>query len=405
MELAIIGGGAAGMMAALTAAEWVDGTVTLLERQNRLGRKLLATGNGRCNLSNLTCAPTHYHGEHPDFVRPALEAFGVTDTLAFFHQRGLLTTAEPDGKCYPRSDQANSVLDALRLALDAAGVTVRVDWPVEAIRPQKSGGFLLTGSAGSLWADRVILTAGGAAAPKLGGTRSGYQLAKSLGHKHTRLHPSLVQLNTDPTWPRSLKGVRADAVVTLLIGKEPFARETGQVQFTEYGISGPVIFQLSRATIMAEAPVTVSLDLLPGIAQEELTELLSQRQAQCPELTLENLLTGMLHNRLGRTVIRYGGRKLSDAAWNLSRKDLVSIAKNVKDFRLPVTGDQGLEHAQVTAGGLDTTQFDPETLESRRCPGFYAAGEVLDVDGDCGGFNLQWAWSSGHLAGLLQHNE
>ncbi|MEI3112242.1 MAG: aminoacetone oxidase family FAD-binding enzyme [Oscillospiraceae bacterium] len=219
MELAIIGGGAAGMMAALTAAEWMEGTITLLERQNRLGRKLLATGNGRCNLSNLTCAPSHYHGGHPDFVRPALDAFGVTDTLAFFRQRGLLTIAEPDGKCYPYSDQANSVLDTLRLALDAAGVVVRTDWPVEAIRPGKSGGFTLTGSAGSLWADRVILTAGGAAAPKLGGTKSGYQLAKTLGHKCTRLHPSLVQLNTDPTWPKSLKGVRADAVVKLLMDR------------------------------------------------------------------------------------------------------------------------------------------------------------------------------------------
>ena len=225
MELAIIGGGAAGMMAALTAAEWMEGTITLLERQTRLGRKLLATGNGRCNLSNLTCAPSHYHGGHPDFVRPALDAFGVTDTLAFFRQRGLLTIAEPDGKCYPYSDQANSVLDTLRLALDAAGVVVRTDWPVEAIRPGKSGGFTLTGSAGSLWADRVILTAGGAAAPKLGGTKSGYQLAKTLGHKCTRLHPSLVQLNTDPTWPKSLKGVRADAVVKLLMGQELAAEE------------------------------------------------------------------------------------------------------------------------------------------------------------------------------------
>ena len=383
MELAIIGGGAAGMMAALTAAEWVDGTVTLLERQSRLGRKLLATGNGRCNLSNLTCAPSHYHGGYPDFVRPALDAFGVTDTLAFFRQRGLLTTSEPDGKCYPYSDQANSVLDTLRLALDAAGVVVRTDWPVEVIRQGKSGG--------------------GAAAPKLGGTKSGYQLAKTLGHRCTRLHPSLVQLNTDPTWPRSLKGVRADAVVKLLMGQELVAEEAGQVQFTDYGVSGPVIFQLSRLAVTADAPVLLSLDLLPHVSQEELVELLAQRQMLCPELTLENLLTGMLHNRLGRTVIRYGGRKLGDAVMDLTRKNLTAIAKNVKDFRLPVIGDQGLEHAQVTAGGLDTAQFAPETLESRRCPGFYAAGEVLDVDGDCGGFNLQWAWSSGHLAGLLQH--
>lgn len=403
MELAIIGGGAAGMMAALTAAEWVDGTVTLLERQGRLGRKLLATGNGRCNLSNLTCTPTRYHGEHPDFVRPALDAFGVADTLSFFRERGLLTRSEPDGKCYPCSDQANSVLDTLRLSLDAAGVVVRTDWPVEAIRPGRSGGFTLTGPAGSLWADRVILTAGGAAAPRLGGTQSGYQLAKALGHRCTRLQPTLVQLNTDPTWPRSLKGVRVDCTVRLLAGRELLAEQAGQVQFTEYGVSGPVIFELSRLAVTADSPVTLSLDLLPEVTVSELTGLLAQRQSQIPGLTLENLFTGMLHNRLGRTVIRYGGRKLGDTALTLTRKDLAAIAKNGKDFRLPVTGNQGLEHAQATAGGLDTRQFDPETLESRRCPGFYAAGEVLDIDGDCGGFNLQWAWSSGHLAGLLQH--
>lgn len=261
-------------------------------------------------------------------------------------QRGLLTIAEPDGKCYPYSDQANSVLDTLRLALDAAGVVVRTDWPVEAIRPGKSGGFTLTGSAGSLWADRVILTAGGAAAPKLGGTKSGYQLAKTLGHKCTRLHPSLVQLNTDPTWPKSLKGVRADAVVKLLMGQELAAEEAGQVQFTDYGVSGPVIFQLSRLAVTADVPVLLSLDLLPHVSQEELVELLAQRQMLCPGLTLENLLTGMLHNRLGRTVIRYGGRKLGDAVMDLTRKNLTAIAKNIKDFRLPVTGDQGLEHAQ-----------------------------------------------------------
>ena len=275
--------------------------------------------------------------------------------------------------------------------------------PPESLCGRKSGGFTLTGSAGSLWADRVILTAGGAAAPKLGGTKSGYQLAKTLGHKCTRLHPSLVQLNTDPTWPKSLKGVRADAVVKLLMGQELAAEEAGQVQFTDYGVSGPVIFQLSRLAVTADVPVLLSLDLLPHVSQEELVELLAQRQMLCPGLTLENLLTGMLHNRLGRTVIRYGGRKLGDAVMDLTRKNLTAIAKNIKDFRLPVTGDQGLEHAQVTAGGLDTSQFDPETLESRRCSGLYAAGEVLDVDGDCGGFNLQWAWSSGHLAGLLQH--
>lgn len=404
MEVAIIGGGAAGMMAALTAAEWTDSSVVLLERQSRLGRKLLATGNGRCNLSNLHCAPQHYHGRSPDFVRPALDAFGPEDTLAYFRRLGLLCRAEDSGRVYPLSDQANSVLDTLRLALEGFGVTVRTDCQVSAIAPQSSG-FLLTTSAGTLFADKVIVTAGGAASPKLGGTRDGYQLLRSLGHRCTKLYPSLVQLRTDTTYTRALKGVRAEAAVTLKNGQAVVTQQRGEVQFTDYGVSGPVIFELSRAAVTEEGPLTLSLDLVESLSQSELVELLAEKQQLLPGLTLENLLTGVLHNRLGRTVLRYSGRKLTQSVSALSRRDLAHIARSCKAFQLEVTGNQGLEHAQVTAGGLRTDQFYPETLESRCCPGLYAAGEVLDVDGDCGGFNLQWAWSSGRLAGFLGHND
>ena len=401
MRLIIIGGGASGMMAALTAAEWLpEGSVTLLERQSRLGRKLLATGNGRCNLSNTGCAPERYHGADPDFMRPALAGFGVEDTLSFFRRLGLVCRVEPGGRVYPWSDQANSVLDTLRLALDAFGVAVRTDCPVTGLR-QKKGVFRVRTPEETLSADRVILTAGGAAAPRLGGVSDGYRLAERLGHLRTELNPSLVQLRTDPTYTRSLKGVRAEAAVSLLRGEEVLARLTGEVQFTDYGVSGPVIFDLSRRAVTGGDGLAVSLDLLPDLERRELTDLLAQRQGLYPGLTLENLLTGILHNRLGRTVLRYGGRKLSASAADLTRRDLDAVAGDCKGFRLPLTGDMGLEHAQVTAGGLRTGQFDPETLQSRICPGLYAAGEVLDVDGDCGGFNLQWAWSSGHLAGLL----
>ncbi len=400
MELVIIGGGAAGMMAALTAAEWISGHVLLLEQQPRLGRKLLATGNGRCNLSNLTSTPQCYHGANRDFVRPALEGFGVQDTLAYFQGLGLLCRSEPGGRVYPLSDQANSVLDTLRLALEGLGVTVRTECQVTGIT-KEGAGFLLTTPEGPIPADKVIVTAGGAASPKLGGSKSGYQLLKGLGHRCTKLFPSLVQLRTDPTYPRSLKGVRAEASVTLLRGNGVLAQRQGEVQFTDYGVSGPVIFELSRQAATESDSLTLSLDLLPQLSEEALVDLLAEKQRRFPGLTLDNLLIGMLHNRLGRTVLRYGGRKLTQSVSDLSHRDLVAIVRNCKDFRLPVTGNLGLDHAQVTAGGIRTDEFDPETLESLHCPGLYAAGEVLDIDGDCGGFNLQWAWSSGHLAGLL----
>lgn len=400
MELVIIGGGAAGMMAALTAAEWNDGSILLLEQQNRLGRKLLATGNGRCNLSNLSCAPDRYHGGVPAFVGPALEGFGVSDTLSYFQRLGLLCRREPGGRIYPRSDQANSVLDTLRLALEGFGVEIRTECPVTGMQRTRTG-FRLAAPGGPLTADKVIVTAGGAAAPKLGGGKGGYQLLTALGHRCTPLAPALVQLRTDPTYPRSLKGVRAEATVSLLRGQDILARQQGEVQFTDYGVSGPVIFELSRAAVTEPGALTLSLDLLAEQPEGELVALLAEKQTLFPGLTLENLLTGLLHNRLGRTVIQYGGRKLTQSVGALSRRELVSIARNCKDFRLPVTGNLGLEHAQVTAGGICTDEFDPATLESRCCPGLYAAGEVLDVDGDCGGFNLQWAWSSGRLAGWL----
>lgn len=406
MELVIIGGGAAGMMAALTAAEWVNGSILLLEQQSRLGRKLLSTGNGRCNLSNLNCTPQHYHGGGSAFVQPALEAFGISDTLSYFRRLGLLCRAEPSGRVYPLSDQANSVLDTLRLALEEWGVSVRTGCPVTAISRQKRGnsGFLLTTPGGIISADHVIVTAGGAAAPKLGGSKNGYQLLEGLRHRCTKLYPALVQLRTDTTYTRALKGVRTEAAVTLYRGGTTLARRSGEVQFTDYGISGPVIFELSRQAVMESDTVTLSLDLLEEVPEAELVELLTEKQRSFPCLTLDNLLTGILHNRLGRTVLRYGRRTLSQSVASLSHRDLVSIARNCKDFRLTVTGNMGLEHAQVTVGGICTDQFDPYTLESKRCPGLYAAGEVLDVDGDCGGFNLQWAWSSGHLAGLLSGN-
>ena len=396
MKIAVIGGGAAGMMAALTAAQQ-GAEVVLLERQPRVGRKLLATGNGRCNLTNRHTSAEHYHGAVPAFVRPALEAFGVEETLAFFAGLGLLTVTEEDGKVYPFSDQAGSVVDVLRFAAEAAGVTLCTDFSVEKIEP-KAHGFLLQAGEKSFTADRVILCCGGLAGKQLGGSRSGYELLAALGHTVTPLAPALVQVRTDTTYVRSLKGVRADAAVRLCRGDTLLAESAGEVQFTEYGVSGPEIFAISR-TAAAEEGAVLHLDLLRGYSAAETEALLAARRAALPQFTLENLLTGMLHNRLGRTLLRYAGYDLTAPISSLNMEDDRRIAAAIHDFALPVTGTMGFDGAQVTAGGASTAEFDPHTLQSRLVPGLYAAGEVLDIDGDCGGYNLQWAWSSGHLAG------
>ena len=395
----IIGGGASGILAALTAAEDPNNRVLLLERQQRIGRKLLATGNGRCNLTNTGPLPGRYHGENPAFALPALERFGPEAALDFFHGLGLLTVTEEGGRVYPLSNSANSVLDVLRFALDKAGVEQRCSCTVKMIRKEKQG-FTVETETERLQADKLILACGGAAGAKLGGVMDGYQLAKALGHKRTGLYPALVQLLTEPDYPRALKGVRVQCSLRLKRKAFLLARAAGELQFTETGVSGPAVFDLSRAASTGGEGLSLHISLLPQ-STEELLDLLEARRERYPELPASELLTGMLHNRLGRMVVKYAGLNGAAPLSSLSREDLEALARACGDFCLPVTGTEGFDNAQVTAGGLRSSDFDPRTLESRLVPGLFACGELLDVDGDCGGFNLQWAWASGRLAGRL----
>ena len=396
MEVIVVGGGAAGMAAAISSAK-SGKSVAIIERAPRLGRKLAVTGNGRCNLTNTNMSPDYYHGDR-DFISQVLEALPLKETLDFFRSLGLITVQEPSGRVYPYSDQAGSVVDVLRFALEGLNVKVMTDTQVQEILPHP-GGFTVTTPETKFKCENVIVTCGGAAGVKAGGSTLGYGLLERLGHSCTTLRPSLVQLKTDNKYTRPLKGVRAQAAVTVLRDGRQIAGSRGEVQFTDYGVSGPAVFDISREAAACPGAVLV-LDLMPDISAEELSTLMSSRRSS--SLTLENLLTGTLHNKLGRTVISRCGLSLSSPCSSLSRQDVDSILRCIKEYILPVTGSLGMEGAQVTAGGISTKEFDPATLESRIVPGLYAAGELLDVDGDCGGYNLQWAWSSGFLAGQLK---
>ena len=404
-DVIIIGGGASGMAAALSALENGENRVTLVERQGRLGRKLLTTGNGRCNLTNRNAVPAHYHGEEPDFCRYALETFPPEETLAWFAAMGLETVTEPDGRVYPRSNMANSVLDVLRCALTAhRRFTLLAGDPVTAVR-QKNGAFTVTLDSGARQtAQALILAAGGAAGSKAGGVMDGYRLAKELGHHRTALYPALVQIKTDPAYPRALKGVKAEAAITLERGGAALARERGEILFTEYGVSGPAVFQISRAAATGGEGLTLALDLWPEKTADEIRAWLTRRctAARAEALPCEQVLVGALHNRLGQMLVKYAGVERTADCRSCGEAELTRLARACKRFALPVTGVCGFDQAQVTAGGLRTGEFDPQTMESRLVPGLYACGEVLDIDGDCGGFNLQWAWSSGRLAGQLR---
>ena len=397
--VAVVGGGASGIIAALTAAEVSGRHVLLLERQQRIGRKLLATGNGRCNLTNQNASPTDYFGRDPAFAEYALSHFGPVDAQRFFSRIGLLTVTEPGGRVYPFSDSSNSVLDVLRFALDRAAVEQRCSFPVDEIIP-KGKAYLLKSGNEALLADAVILACGGAAGAKLGGVMDGYRLGKALGHRRTSLYPSLTRILTASDYPRSLKGVRVQASLRLMRGDHLLAESAGEVQFTENGVSGPAGFDLSRAVSFGGEGQVLHLKLLP-FESEGILSLVHARQKQFPELEASELFTGMLHNRLGRVLVKAAGIPAKVPLKTLTPEDLRTAARVCEDFCLPVRGTDGFDAAQVTAGGLITDDFDPKTMQSRLHPGLYACGELLDIDGPCGGYNLQWAWASGRLAGRL----
>ena len=397
MIVAIIGGGASGMAAALAAAENEKNQVILLERQARVGRKLQATGNGRCNLSNIHAVDRGYHGQSPEFVNNAISAFTPADTLRWFEGLGLFTVTEESGKVYPYSDQANSVVDVLRLALVKENITLKTGYEVTKIQ-KTAEGFQLTNGEEPIACDRLIVACDGLAGSKLGGTMSGYKLLAKLGHRCTKLRPSLVQIKS--SWPElpSLKGVRANCCVEILHNGEVYAKSIGELQLTEHGISGPVVFEISRDVCAERGKWTAKLDFLPNLPAEVLEKELQRRRNT--NLPMEELLTGILHNRLGRVLTKTAGIKGKQYASQISNAELAEVVACVKSLEITLTEPLGMDSAQVTAGGVLTDGFDPNTMESKSVPGLYACGEVLDIDGDCGGYNLQWAWSSGRCAGL-----
>ena len=402
MRIGIIGGGAAGMAAALAASEYENAQIVLMERQARLGKKLSATGNGRCNLSNTHAIEGGYHGDEPGFHEYALSQYPPEETLEWFSKLGLYTVTEPSGKVYPYSDQANSVVDVLRFALDRPNIEVLTDFEVMKVRKDGSA-FHVTAKDRTLVFDKLIIACGGLAGTKLGGTMAGYKLLRSFGHKCTKLRPTLVQVKT--SWPgvSALKGVRANCHAAIYHNAKLHRESVGEIQFTEFGLSGPVIYEISRDACQGGGEWECTLDFLPDISSDALTELLHKRSSS--RLTAEDLFTGILHNRLGRVIVKEAGIRGNLPICDLREDQLADVVALSKGFTVTLTEPLGMDAAQVTAGGIFTNEFDPTTMQSRLVPGLYACGEVLDVDGDCGGYNLQWAWSSGRLAGISAGKE
>lgn len=397
-EIAVIGGGASGMMAAIAAAE-AGSLVTIFERNDRLGKKILVTGNGKCNLGNLKCSEKDYYGGSREFIKNCLEQFGVSETVAFFRRLGLLIK-DRDGYLYPVSGQAATVLDVLRCAVEGLGIRVVTQARVSGICRKKEGVEVCWDRQRKCF-DAAVVSCGSQAAPKTGSDGSGYQLAAQLGLRQTPVVPALVQLKCREEYCKAISGVRADAGVRILDGSRELAYEKGELQLTDYGISGIPVFQLSRTVNLRlrERPeVKAVIDFFPDLSDGEYEASCEERMKFANGRSVEEFFTGMLHKKLMTLFIKLAGLKTNEDAGRADRERIKQVFGLCRHFTLHVTGSNSYDSAQVCAGGVCLSELTP-CLEARRVPGVFWAGEVLDVDGRCGGYNLQWAWTSGYLAG------
>ena len=392
--VAVIGGGAAGLAAAIAAAECGD-RVIVLERMDRVGKKLLATGNGRCNLMNT--GELRYHGDEA-FAGHVLRLCGAKEQSRFWRGHGLFLREEEAGRVYPLTGQASTVLDTLRFTLEKLGIEVRTNARVTKLS-QSKGSWLVSTENGEIPCGRVIVAGGGKAQPKLGSDGSAYALLESFGHRLVRPKPALTQIETETAPIRGLTGIRIRAEAAVLRGDECLRRERGELLFTDYGISG--ICAMQCAAYITQG-TEISVNLLPGMSDEnEIENDLRRRRNLWLGQPAERVFCGLLVPRLAERVAEAAGVKLKDRKADALRdEEIRKLTRVLRDFRLRPTGIKGFENAQVTAGGIGTEDFDPATMESRLAPGLHAAGEVLNVDGDCGGYNLMFAFGSGILAGL-----
>lgn len=395
-QVIVVGAGASGLAAAITAAR-KGAYVTVLEHTPKPGKKLLATGNGKCNLTNLVMPDNAYRGGRPEFIKKVLDQISVEYTMDFFRDLGVVLT-DRNGYVYPNTGQASSVVEALLFESEHLGVLVVCGCSVEEIGKD----LTLKTSEGKMRADSVILAAGSMAAAKTGSDGSGYGLAEKLGHRIIKPLPALVQLRCKEKWHKEASGVRTDAVVSLKIDGKTAAHDRGELQFTDYGISGIPVFQVSRFASMGieeGKSVTAELDLFPDMEFADLERFLLDRIKRFGYRPGTEFLHGVLNQKLARVLLKESGMGKGNVG-EITAAQVKRLCSLMKGLKTTVTAANSFDQAQVCSGGIDTGEVNPLSMESKLVKGLYLAGEILDVDGICGGYNLQWAWSSGILAGM-----
>lgn len=405
VRVLVVGGGASGMVAAITAKR-SGASVLVLEKKNRLGKKLLATGNGKCNFTNQVQYPECYRSSQTEYPWKVMEQFGWEDSVVWFDEIGILAKSR-EGYIYPASGQAASVLHALEREMKRLKIEVHTEEEAVHVavsfQKKEQNGFVVTTEKAEYLAQNVILSTGGMAAPVHGSTGDGYRFAKELGHHLVAPVPALTSLILEGSFMKGWSGIRIQGKVALYDEKEHLLGEdVGEIQMVAYGISGIPVFQLSRFAareINEGRRVTLYLDSMPEYDRDWIVQELFKRQKREERQSMRDLLEGMLPDKFAGVCLKHA--KISDTAvaGEVSGVQLARLADVIKSMRLKVKAVSGFDKAQVTAGGVCTSEVNPDTMESLLCKGLYLTGELLDVDGICGGYNLQWAWTTGYLAG------
>ena len=410
-DCVVIGGGASGMMASIVAAR-AGVAVTVLEHTKRLGNKLLQTGNGKCNFTNLDMSKDKFLNNDKDFVWQVINKFDVEAVLSFFEEIGIYHKSK-NGYIYPHSETAASLQEALKLALDKEKVTVHEAFEIANIEYNNDcytikGTKKVENNDGELYQDyiikakSVIIATGSCASPKTGSDGSGYELAKMLGHTVKTPLPALVQLISDNPFCKTMSGVRSTGNVKLIVDGNIISQDTGEIQYTDYGISGIPVFQISRYAIESvynKKEVNVIIDMLPDFEYDELCEIVLKSVESAKNKTVEQFFAGLLNKKLVIAVAKTIGLNSDDKICTLKDKDIKNMLNNFKKFNIHITGYKDYANAQVCQGGVPLDEIEASTMQSKLSNHLYFAGEITDVDGMCGGYNLQWAWSSGYLAG------
>ena len=398
-HIIIVGGGASGMMAAITAAR-LGAEVTIIEQKERLGKKILSTGNGKCNLTNERMSVDCFRGDDISVVSSVLKQFDYKETLKFFEDLGVLFKNR-QGYIYPLTEQASTILEILEIEIKHLNIQVLLEQVVKHISKSEKGFFVETNSS-RMYCDALILATGGMAAPVLGSNGSGYTLAKSFGHTLSPVVPALVQLKCKGRFYKQVAGVRCHATVSIFVDGEKVSEDTGELQLTNYGISGIPVFQVSRfvsKALQLHKKVEAEIDFLPELSKETLRNMIAMRMSTHEDHTAEEYFVGLFHKKLLPLFLRASRIELTDLMHTVTQEKIDKLISVCKQFRIEVEDTNGFEQAQICAGGIKTSELNPQTLESNLVKDLYITGEVLDVDGICGGYNLQWAWSTGYIAG------